>query len=181
MSSRALIMTIIGEDKPGLVDSIASLIRAHDGNWLESRMCNLSGRFAGILRAHIPSEREEELLAALAGLRNQVGLTVTVQHEHPTQPAVGPTFHLQLVGNDRPGIISQVSRTLAAHRVNVESLDTHTESAPMAGGTLFHAEARLQLLPGCHLDALRADLEKIAADLMVDLSLSHHSQERAGR
>lgn len=177
MAMHALVMTIIGEDKPGLVDSIASLIRAHDGNWLESRMCHLSGRFAGILRAEIPSEQEDQLVTALKALRHQVGLTVTVQRETPNRTAFGPSFHLHLVGNDRPGIISQISRTLAVHQVNVESLDTHTESAPMAGGILFHAEARLQALPGCDLQALRADLEKIAADLMVDLSLTDNLEE----
>ncbi|MFQ3670867.1 MAG: ACT domain-containing protein [Verrucomicrobiia bacterium] len=171
MSTRALVMTIIGEDKPGLVDSLASLIREHGGNWLESRMCHLGGRFAGILRVEVPADQADPLTTALTNLKNRIGLTITVQHDRADSPKPDQPFRLQLVGNDRPGIISQISRTLALHHVNVESLDTRTESAPMAGGTLFHAEALLHLPPHCNTAALRHDLEKIAADLMVDLSL----------
>ena len=48
-----LILTIIGEDKPGIVESLAEVIADHSGNWLESSMSHLAGKFAGILRVGV--------------------------------------------------------------------------------------------------------------------------------
>ena len=45
-----LVLTLIGPDRPGLVEAVAEVVAAHGGNWLESRMARLAGKFAGILR-----------------------------------------------------------------------------------------------------------------------------------
>src|SRR6266498_4366947 len=60
-----LVMTVIGRDRPGLVDSLAGLVAQHGGNWLDSRMSRLGGQFAGILRVQIPVEREAPLVRSL--------------------------------------------------------------------------------------------------------------------
>ena len=78
---------------------------------------------------------------------------------------------LGFVGQDRPGIVRQISHALARHGVNVEELSTECASAPMSGETLFKAQARLFVPPDCDLTVLRRELEKIAADLVVDVSL----------
>ena len=79
---------------------------------------------------------------------------------------------LEVVGQDRPGILRQVSAVLVAHQANVEELSSERVSAPMGGGTLFRARATILVPDSARLSALRADLEKIAADLMVDLRLN---------
>jgi len=83
----------------------------------------------------------------------------------------GVAARLELVGQDRPGIVRQISGVLAAHGVNVEELTTGTESAPMSGGLLFRAAAEVSLPAGVRLETVRAELEQIAADLMVDVVL----------
>ncbi len=169
---RALVMTIIGPDRPGLVDSVATLVAEHGGNWVESRMSRLGGQFAGILRVEVPTPKESALVAALQQLAAKQ-LTVIV---HPDRIPPGPPHarlsRLELVGQDRPGIIRQISHALLAHGVNVEELETERSSAPMSGENLFRARARLGIPARCDLDALRKELEKIAADLIVELSLA---------
>jgi glycine cleavage system regulatory protein len=173
MMKSALVMTLIGEDRPGLVESVASIVMAHEGNWMESRMCRLGGQFAGILRFEVPTDREVDVIQKLVGLQGSSGLSVTVQREKNRLADSGQRrVTLELVGNDRPGIINQISRTLAENGVNVESLETGTESAAMAGGTLFKANALLLLPEGCDLPKVQAGLEKIASDMMVDLRLA---------
>jgi len=164
-----LVMTVIGRDRPGLVESVARLVADHGGNWLESRMCRLGGEFAGILRVHVPSEREPSLRAALANLQGQ-GLSVVVQADRADPSAPSPAALIELVGHDRPGIVRDISAVLAAQGVNVEELHTECASAPMSGETLFKAEARLHLPPACDVARLRHDLERLAADLQVDIS-----------
>jgi glycine cleavage system regulatory protein len=167
----ALVMTVLGQDRPGLVRSLADLVVEHGGNWLESRMSRLGGQFAGILRIEIPSEKEPLLVAALKRLELQ-GLTVVV---HPDrQPLVGGAARLnvlEIVGQDRPGIVRQISQVLANHGVNVEELSTGCLSAAMSGETLFKASARLSIPLTCNISEMRCELEKIAEDLIVEVSL----------
>lgn len=169
---RLLVMTVIGQDRPGLVDSVARLVAQYGGNWLESRMSRLGGHFAGILRVEVPSESEQALAGALKRLESQ-GLTVVV---HPDQPKVSATAAgesvLEIVGQDRPGIVREISHALANFGVNVEELQTECASAAMSGETLFKARARLSIPASCNAAEIRQELERIAADLIVEITLA---------
>ncbi|MCL5098660.1 MAG: ACT domain-containing protein [Candidatus Omnitrophica bacterium] len=168
----SLVMTIIGPDRPGLVDSVATIVAEHGGNWLESRMSRLGGQFAGILRIQLPSDNEAALGQALRQLES-LGITAVVLADQPPGTATPKRLtRIEIVGQDRPGIVRQISHALARHGVNVEELNTECQSAPMSGETLFKAQAKLQIPAACNLADLTMDLEKIAADLMVDLSWS---------
>jgi glycine cleavage system regulatory protein len=167
---RSLVMTVIGEDRPGLVESIASLVAGHGGNWLESRMSRLGGQFAGIVRVEVPGEKEQPLASALKELAAR-GLNVVVHADVPKATAADrPLSVLEIVGHDRPGIVQQISSALAGFGVNVEDLHTECASAAMSGEMLFKARAKLSIPESCNLPALRQQLEKIAADLIVDLT-----------
>jgi glycine cleavage system regulatory protein len=167
-----LVMTIIGPDRTGLVESVARVVAEHDGNWLESRMSRLGGEFAGILRIELPADKRQPLLDALQKLQG-AGLTVVVRPDDPKTPAAaGRQTRLEIVGHDRPGIVREITHALAEAGVNVEEFSSQLVSAPMSGETLFKAGADLRLPEGCDLGALKTGLEKIAADLLVDISLA---------
>jgi glycine cleavage system regulatory protein len=170
-----LVMTVIGADRPGLVQMVAARVADHGGNWLESRMCRLGGQFAGILRVEVPAERRDELVAALQTLETD-GLNVIIHAEgddasRANDGAEGSLATVELVGTDRPGILRSISGVFAAHGVNVEELASERSNAPMDGGVLFHARATVFVPANVRLANVRTDLEKIAADLMVDLKL----------
>ncbi|HEX2099168.1 MAG TPA: ACT domain-containing protein [Candidatus Synoicihabitans sp.] len=168
-----LVMTVISADRPGLVQVVASRVADHGGNWLESRMCRLGGQFAGILQIEVPAERREELIAALRQLDAE-GLQVILHADNdPTRikPAAGVLATIELVGHDRPGILRSVANVFADHGVNVEELASERVSAPMGGGTLFQARATVLIPERVPVATLRDALERIAADLMVDLKL----------
>jgi glycine cleavage system regulatory protein len=167
----SLVMTVIGKDRPGLVDSVAGIVAEQGGNWLESRMSRLGGQFAGILRVQIPVEKEAALVRALNQLETE-GLTIVVQSDQPQpEESERALIHLEIVGQDRPGIVHQISHALAAHGVNVEELNTECSSAAMSGEPLFKAAAKLQIPPSCKLGELKRELEQIAEDLIVDVTL----------
>lgn len=165
-----LVMTIISPDRTGLVESVARVVASHGGNWLESRMCRLGGEFAGILRIEIPAENKAALLAELQQLQTG-GLQILIR-ESASPVVTGRQTRLELVGADRPGIVHEITSALARAGVNVEEFSSEIASAPMSGEPLFKADARLQLPAHCDLAALKADLEKIAADLLVDVSFA---------
>jgi glycine cleavage system regulatory protein len=167
----SLVLTVIGKDRPGLVETVARAVAENGGNWLESRMCHLGGQFAGILRVQVGEQRQSALTDALCALQSQ-GLNIVIQPDHaPAAPIEQKWAALELVGQDRPGIVREISHVLARYGVNVEELSSECSSAPMTGEKLFKATARLQIPASCKQTGLREDLEKIANDLMVDISL----------
>jgi glycine cleavage system regulatory protein len=169
-----LVMTLISPDRTGLVEAVARAVAGHGGNWLESRMCRLGGEFAGILRIEIPAAKKSALLAALQTLQTN-GLQIVVRDDAPIPAVAGKQTKLEIVGADRPGIVREITRALARANVNVEEFSSEIVSAPMSGEILFKASARLQLPERCDVAALKKDLEKIAADLLVDVSLAEFS------
>lgn len=133
-------------------------------------MSRMAGQFAGILRVAVPPEAHADLSAALQALQAQ-GIRVLLAPSG-TEPAPGwQQIQLELVGNDHPGIVRDITRLLAEHGVNLESLDTDVLPAPMSSELLFHADARLAVPPGLALEQLQQRLETLADDLMVELSL----------
>jgi len=167
-----MVMTIIGPDRTGLVESVARVVADHGGNWLESRMSRLGGEFAGILRIELPADKRTALLEALKNLQGQ-GLTIVVSPGDPAAPATpGRPAGLDIVGHDRPGIVREITSALARAQVNVEDFSSECVSAPMSGEPLFQAHARLQLPDGCNVAGLKTELEKIAGDLLVDISFA---------
>jgi glycine cleavage system regulatory protein len=168
---RSLVMTMIGPDRPGLVEAVADIVTKHSGNWLDSRMSRLGGHFAGILRVEFPAEAEDKIVQALRALESR-GLSVVIHLDHPTeQPAGNRLSEIEIVGHDRPGIVREISHVLASHGVNVEELDTERGSAAMSGESIFKARATLRIPKTSDVAKMRRDLERIAADLIVDISL----------
>ena len=167
----SLVLTILGDDHPGLVDSLSGVITEHDANWEESRMSRLAGKFAGILRITVPDQRVSELTRELHAL-NASGLRVLVELAGE-QPVTGSHtgLVLELVGQDHPGIVHDISHALASLDINVEEFSSSVESASMAGGQLFRAEARLRVPVAVSQEELRDLLENLANELMVDISL----------
>lgn len=164
-----LVLTVIGPDRTGLVESLAAQIAAVGGNWEESRMSRLAGQFAGILLVTVDTARTDELVAGLRAL-DKAGLDVAVRPTTaPTRGPAGSRAQLVLTGQDRPGIVRDVSRVIAERGLNVEELESEVESAPMSGEHMFRARYLLHVPVGFDLADLRTRLEALAGELMVDL------------
>src|SRR4051812_36458069 len=168
-----LVLTLLGPDRPGLVEAVADVIAGNGGNWLESRMAHLAGKFAGVLRAEVPADKVATVVAALARLESR-GLKIVAEAAPSASVANADQrpMNLELVGLDRPGIVREISQLLAQHGVNVEELTTDRSSAPMSGEMLFRARARVHIPTGADLARLRSGLERLANDLVVEIRLA---------
>lgn len=162
-----LVITIISDDRPGIVDKLAAVISGHQGNWLESALSRLGGKFAGILLAEVPPGEQASLEQALKALAGE-GIRVSIDQAGQPPANGGREADFEVVGNDRRGIVGEISRALAAHGVSVDELYTDTERAPMSGELLFRARAKV-ILPGTMTtDELQSILERLSDDLMVE-------------
>ena len=167
----SLVLTILGDDRPGLVSAVSAPISAHGASWERSEMSRLAGKFAGIVVVNVAPDRLDALVAELTALKSQ-GLQVIVERTDEPAPHLFQRLQLDLLGADRPGIVSEISAVLADAQVSIEELSTNVRDAPMAGGTLFEARALLSAPLGSDTDVLRDVLEALADELMVELRLS---------
>jgi glycine cleavage system regulatory protein len=171
-----LVLTVLGEDRPGLVEAVSQVIAAHGGNWLESRMSRLAGKFAGILRASVPEMHTEALALALRDIEHQ-GLRMLIEWSHSDEPAqASQLYKLHLIGTDRVGIIRDISQALAAYGVNIDELNTDYLSAPMSGEILFKAAALIRVPHDVAFADLQANLDDLAHELMVEIELEGASK-----
>lgn len=173
-----LVITVIGDDRPGLVSSLADAVAEHEGSWARSQLAQLAGKFAGIVTVDVPDANAAALTEAISGLE---GLDTSVQTAGEDASAVGDqaageTFHLDLVGHDHPGIVQQITGVLAKQKVSVEALDTRVVPGPQAGGDLFEARTAFRAPADVDVDALKQALEELAQELQVDVSFDASDQ-----
>lgn len=166
-----LVLTVVGEDRAGLVAALADVVSAHGGNWEHSQLAELAGTFAGIVVVSVPDDRVGALRESLDLLDGLLKVTV---HAGSAQPVADdrPELTLGVLGNDHPGIVRDISAVLSRHAISIEDFTSETMDAPMAGGRLFEARVVARVPRDADLTAVRADLEELAAEILVEISLA---------
>jgi len=165
-----LVLTVVGDDRVGLVGALAQKVSDAGANWEQSELAELAGAFAGIVLVTVPDERLTELTESLQSLD---GLTVAVHSGAPAPAARnGHTLAFTVLGNDRPGIVREVTTAISAHALSIDTFRSRTLDAPMAGGTLFEATVEVSLPDGADAAAITRALEALAGEIQVDLSVA---------
>lgn len=165
-------LSVLGDDRSGLVEALARVVSAHGGNWERSHMTQLVGKFAGLVLVSIPPDAVDGFLQDLEPLEREGLFDVTAEEASGgVSDRSGVLVELDLVGNDHPGIVHEVAHLLAELGVSFEDLETWTSDAPMAGGRLFHARSVLALPEDLEVGRLIGQMESLAADLMVDMTV----------
>lgn len=167
---RTLVVSVIAEERPGLVAELASTVAEHGGNWLESQMGQLAGKFAGAVLIEVEGDRVEELTAALRSLSEISVVDVSETSGAAGGPAAEPVG-LHVVGQDQPGIVREVTRALADRGLSIQDFHTSTSAAPMSGDRLFEAQAVVGLPAGSDLTDLHTALDDVSAELSLDIQL----------
>jgi len=166
-----LVLTVIGDDRPGLVATLSARLTAQGALWQRSQMSRLAGKFAGIVEVAVPADNVDDLAADLESLAAE-GLAVSITRTSAAPQSPTHRLSLELVGADRPGIVAEVSALLAARDISIEELETSVRHAPMAGGMLFEAHAVLAAPASADGTELSSALEALADELMVDVALA---------
>ncbi len=175
----SLVVTLIGPDRPGMVNAVSDVATTLGANWTDSLMANFAGQFAGIVHLDVPVARCDALMAALRGLESP-GLRITVARaDPPLQAAATRHITLDLLGHDRPGIIQAISSQLAQHGMSIDKLTTRIASGAMSGEQMFQMHASLTVPANLDAGTLQGALEGIANELMVDLSFDAASSTGA--
>ena len=167
-----IVLTVVADDHPGIVEELSDALATHDGNWTESSMMTLAGKFAGILLAEVPEDRADSFLRVLDSLEAGGMQIVAQRSDTPVRPSGGREFSVELVGQDHPGIVHDITEVLAGLGINVMELESTVQSASMSAETLFIAHARILVPEDVTPERLREEMEQLANELMVDIDLS---------
>lgn len=165
------IITFIGDDRPGLVEQLSSVIENNNGNWHESRLSQLGGKFAGLILVSLPTASGPDLESELKALSaSGLSVRVTPTTEATVSPG-GKAITLTVLGPDRLGIVREISRALAEHEINVVEMDSQVSSAAMSGELLFKARIDAQIPENANMDDLHDALDEIANNMTLDIDL----------
>jgi glycine cleavage system regulatory protein len=166
-----VILTAIGGDRPGLTQALADAVFAAGGNWLESHLSHLGGQYVGSILVELADDAAPALEKAIRDIAG-TGLYVSIVPAGETPAPSGAPLFLELVGQDRPGIVREVTAVLTRLQVNIEDFATSTEHGSWSGEPIFRATARLAIPHGTSEDAVRSELEAISGEIMVDFSIT---------
>ncbi|MGB3698419.1 MAG: ACT domain-containing protein [Gordonia sp. (in: high G+C Gram-positive bacteria)] len=168
---RNLVLSVIGDDRPGLVSALADAVASHGGNWERGQLAHLAGKFAGIVVVAVSAEQADELIGAVTGLDGLLEVAVHDAGAGASRTSEWAGLTIGVLGNDRAGIVQELSAALSSSGVSIEKMTTGTREAPMAGGMLFEAQFEVLVPPSADLAVIRGDLERIAEELLVDLGI----------
>ncbi|MGB4777473.1 glycine cleavage system protein R [Microbacterium sp.] len=173
-----LVLTVVGDDRAGLVSELAQVVAAHGGNWEQSELAELAGAFAGVVLVSVPDDRVGQLTDALNSLDGLLRVTAH-NADAPASVNDGRPLSFTVLGNDRPGIVRDVTAAITAHALSIDTFRSRTLEAPMAGGTLFEAVVTVSLPTQVDaaaltsaLEDLASALEDLAGEIQVDLTVA---------
>jgi glycine cleavage system regulatory protein/folate-dependent phosphoribosylglycinamide formyltransferase PurN len=171
----SLIVTAIGSDRPGIVSLLSDRAQGFGANWAGSRMTNLAGQFAGMVHFEVPAQNAEPLMQSLRALESSGLRVVIAKVETPPAPAGRRMVKLELTGLDRPGIVRELSRSLAEVGVSIDDLHTEIVNEGASGEHLFKMKALLVVPEALPHEALRHSLDALANEMTVDIGLGNHA------
>ena len=165
---KPIIFTLVGRDKPGLISDLAKSVYDMGGNWLGSNFSHMAGHFAGFVQIDLPLEKHQALVERLS---QHPDLKIHLLPGMTDQAEVQQSVQLDITGNDKSGIVQEITQILSQFNLNIIKFDSCLESAPNWGGELFKAKATITVATDFDLETLRDKLESVANDLMVDIEI----------
>ncbi len=174
-----LVITAVGEDRPGIVAHLAEVFVKNSANMEESRMAILGGEFAVIGLVTVPSEAIDGLNRDLDALKSE-GISVTVRNTRPlsTERFAGyTTYTISVSGADHEGIVHRISMFLRDRAINIQSVETGIVNAPETGSPLFCMSGTVQVPPSISLQELQKNLNAIGDEECVDVKIKQSADK----
>ncbi|MCK5091577.1 MAG: glycine cleavage system protein R, partial [Gammaproteobacteria bacterium] len=136
--TKHLVITALGEDKPGIVNEITKALKENGCNLEDSRMSVLGGEFALILMASGNWNTIAKLESQLSALQDRLGMHIFSKHTEPrkVQKNIMP-YSADVISMDHPGIVHNLSGFFSDKKINIEELATSTYSGAHTGTPMF--------------------------------------------
>jgi glycine cleavage system regulatory protein len=166
-----VILSAVGSDRPGLTQALAEALLGAGGNWLESHLSHLGGKYVGSVLVEVEQDRLPALTDAV-GRIDASGLHVSIVAAGEPVDSAGYPLSIEVVGQDRPGIVREVTAVLSRLGANIEDFASSTQKSAWSGEPIFRAEARVRVPPEVSFEQVQSALEAISGEIMVDLTVT---------
>ena len=133
MPSKSYIISVMSEDRVGIVADVSGAIRKLNGNLKDLSQTVMRGYFTMIVLAYFPEEMDGDALRkALHAIRklSRFEIGVLPYHELPNvaPPSQEDTYVLTASGPDQPGLVFALSSFLCEKGINILDLSTKMDS-----------------------------------------------------
>jgi len=165
-----IVVTLVGPDRPGIVDRLARFLFEKGFNLEDSRMAVLGGEFAGILL--MSGKLASALESLIPEMESLTGTTITAR-ETTVRPGGKPGIPFLVHGYsmDHPGIVHALAHEVASLGANIEEMETTTQPAPVSGTPLFDVRMRVSLSMEVSVGELRRRLSEVGEKKNIDVSV----------
>ncbi len=169
MQNNLLVISALGEDRPGIVNELAKMVADTGCNIEDSRMTVLGGDFAIILLVDGRWNELAKLEAALPGLERRLGLAIVAKRTHPARREGNLLpYSVEVVSLDHPGIVHQLANFFSSREINIRDMATTTYSATHTGTPMFSVQMTVDVPAAMHIARLREDFMDFCDQLNLD-------------
>lgn len=167
-----LVISALGEDRPGIVNALTRQVSDLGGNIVDSRMTRLGGEFAVLMMVAGSWDTIAKVEAALPGLQKELDLTLISRRtgEREPEPA-GLPYTVEVFALDHPGIVHQLAGFFSSRGINIQDLYTDSHPAAHTGSPVFTASLTIHVPEGVHISRLREEFLDFCDSLNLDAVL----------
>ena len=168
-----LVITALGEDRPGIVDELSNALTAHDLNIEDSRMSLLGGEFAILMLVSGSSNSintfMDETFTLEASLRMK--LLVKATRKKAETQTLAP-YAVEVVSMDHPGIVRDIASFFSSRKINIIDLDTSRYAAAHTGAPMFALHMTVEIAAEQSIGKLREEFVNMCDQLNLDAKMT---------
>jgi len=171
--NQSLVITAIGEDRPGIVNELTEVLLNARLNVEDSRMTVLGGEFAIILLVSGDAASIDSIQQNRAPLQDSLKLNLLIKPTTPRPDTEGQSpLHIRVEGMDNPGIVHKLTRYLSDQQINIVNMQTDSSHAAHTGTPMFTVDMQVNVPAGCNIDQLQTDFSALCDELSMDVEFT---------
>ncbi len=164
-----LVISALGEDRPGIVDRLSKAVLDGGCNIEDSRMTVLGGEFAVILLISGQWNNIAKVENSLERTGAELGLTVTAKRTDGRRPRHDlMPYAVDVVSLDHPGIVYNLAHFFSARDINIDDMTTSSYAAAHTGAPMFSVRLVVDIPSELQIAALRDEFLDFCDELNVD-------------
>lgn len=168
-NDRYLVISALGEDKPGLIHGLSRQILDSGCNVEDSRMTVLGGDFAVLMLISGNWNNIAKLENQLPRLEGSLGMTIHVRRTSKKPPGRNLLpYMVEVVAMDHPGIVHSLADFFSTRQINVQDLVTTSYNAAHTGTPMFTVHMTVGVPADTHIASLREEFMDFCDQLNLD-------------
>lgn len=172
MRNNHLVLSALGQDRPGIVDKLSKAIFDHECSIADSRMTVLGGTFAILLMVEGPWDKLARLEDQVKELQKELGLTIISQRTERRVPSGNLLpYGVDVVSLDHPGIVHSLASFFSQRGINIEDMSTSCYAAAHTGAPMYSVHMSVGIPSRIHIATLRDEFMDFCDDMNLDAVL----------